>query len=124
MKVSYLKIQRAKELADAFFKVWEKGMTPCQAMRAAVTMPCSRFWISPETARRYLVGGWGKPVTKERVQMLAEIARRCKGNHSLENVQEVVESPAPQFYMKPDTARKIIQRELKRRRQCKREKRQ
>lgn len=54
---------------------------------------------------------------------MQEIERRLDGRRGVEAVEMVIYSAAPQFYMAGDTARKIIQRELKRRRRCRTEKR-
>lgn len=87
-------------------------------MRMAAEQPCSRFWISPESARRRIVYRQ-KPKGRWLKAMIDEIERRLQGRTDVESVERVVYSPAPCFYMAGDTARKVIQRELKRRR-CKR----
>jgi hypothetical protein len=111
--------ERARELTEAFFRVWKKGMTSGEAMRLAALQPCSRFWITPECVKlrlRY----YGKHKYRLMRAMLEEIKLRLGGKTDIESIEQVVYSPAPQFYIAGDTARKIIQRELKRRRQCKR----
>lgn len=109
--------QKADELVDAFKKVKVRG-TACDAMKAAADMPCSRFWISSESARRQLLNGLERISPGCYREMLEEIQRRCNGDLSPQNVEQVVAQPAPRFYIRPETARRIIQRELKRRRQC------
>lgn len=111
--------QRAIELTRAFFNVCQQGRTACEAMRLAAEQPCSRFWISPESARRRLLYGQ-RPKGKWLRMMLDEIERRLQGRTDIESVERVVFSPAPRFYMAGDTARKEIQRHLKRRHRCRR----
>ena len=111
--------QRAIELTRAFFNVCQQGRTACEAMRLAAEQPCSRFWISPESARRRLLYGQ-RPKGKWLRMMLDEIERRLGGKTDIESVERVVYSPAPRFYMAGDTARKEIQRHLKRRHRCRR----
>lgn len=114
--------QRAKELTDAFLHSWENGVLACEAMRNAALQPCSRFWISSECAYRRLHYK-KRPKNVWLRKMLAEIERRLDGRTDLISVEEVVHSPAPQFYMAGDTARKIIQRELRRRKRCRQQQR-
>lgn len=114
--------QRANELVDAFLKACAAGTTATQAMRNAARMPCSRFWISTECVCRRLNYAQ-QPKGKWLRMMMQEIERRLDGRRGVEAVEMVIYSAAPQFYMAGDTARKIIQRELKRRRRCRTEKR-
>lgn len=118
--------QRANELTRAFFNSWTKGTTACQAMRNAAELPCSRFWISPECARKHIhrVNKHGARVIANNLlrEMVEEIIKRCDGDYSWEKITEVVFSQAPKFYMRPETARKTIQQTLKQRKQCRNKK--
>lgn len=118
--------QRANELVRVFFSCWEKGMTACNAMRMAADMPCSHFWAEPENIKKHIwkVNKHGlKTITNPLLrEMVEEVMRRCDGDYSIENIEQVLSQPAPKFYMQPNTARRIIQRELKRRRKCRKQK--
>lgn len=113
---------RNNELVRVFFSSWEKGVTACEAMRRAADKPCSRFWISSECVRKHvwIVQRHGTRAIRNPMlrEMVMEIISRLNGDYSLMNIEKVIEQPAPKFYLRPNTARKIIQRELKRRKQC------
>lgn len=97
------------------------GKTERDIYSAIVTYECSRFWVSEERATivvsEILRGGdlnriIGTP-TKRR--MYIEIVKRVKseikknpGVKLREIVYDVVDSPAPEFYITPGTAKVII----------------
>ena len=110
----HLAQQRANELVKLFRNTWGKGVNPCDAMRAVAQMPCARFYINAETVKKQL----RKKQQRNRLKilMLREITTRCGENLSIDNIETVIQQPAPQFYITPETARKLIQAELKRRR--------
>ena len=119
------KQQRDAELLKAFYACLGPGITTKQAVRLAVMMPCSRFWVTPETAAKEISslrrGHWyqmQKPKMM-RMQRAYDIMVRCNGDYSIANVTEVVYSTAPQFYLSAHTAEKYIYRTLRNRKKNK-----
>lgn len=101
-----------------------KSMTEVYAQ--AVMEPCSRFWVSErraaEVISKMLRGqdrDW-KSVPL-RSKMYGELYRRVKawreenpGHHLSDAVFEAVNSPAPEFYLTPESAAVIVSRVMKR----------
>ena len=119
--MSYYSNERTNALVKTFFDIWDFGWPPCDYMRLAALQPAPRFYATPEwVARKIKARSHGKHAGKRNLteQMLDEIIRRCDGNTSIDNIALVLEQPAPSFYLRPETARKLIQQELKRRRKC------
>ena len=114
--------RRINELVASFFAHWEKGQSACEAMRAAPSFPCSRFWISEEAAmkniRKVRRGGILAIRTRRVREMTRLIMERCNGTFTGRMVEQAINTPAPQFFIEPETARRLIQKELKRRRKC------
>lgn len=115
------KHQRDNELLKAFYACLGPGITTKQAVRLAVAMPCSRFWVTPETAAKEISslrrGHWyqmQKPKVM-RMKRAYDIMVRCGGDYSIAKVTEVVYSTAPQFYLSAHTAEKYIYRTLRNR---------
>lgn len=119
------KHQRDTELLKAFYACLGPGITTKQAVRLAVEMPCSRFWVTPETAAKEISslrrGHWYnmRAPKRMRMQRAYDIMVRCGGDYSIANVTEVVYSTAPQFYLSPYTAEKYIYRILRNRKKKK-----
>lgn len=120
--VMELSTMRNEELTSVFLKMLGDGRLAKAVMRSAASMPSSRFWIEPENALRHirwrLKGVWGNkgnehPMTVKRIDAIIE---RCGGDFSIEKVTEVVESPAPSFFLEGSTAVVIIFRTLRERR--------
>lgn len=115
------KRQRDSELLKAFYACLGPGVTTKQAVRMAVTMPCSRFWVTPETATKEISslrrGRWYQTQKPKRMRMQRayDIMARCNGDYSIAKVTEVVYSTAPQFYLSAHTAEKYIYRTLRNR---------
>lgn len=115
----YISAQK-QELLKSFLEHLGHGNTIDDAIRAAVTSPCSRFWISSEYAMRYISlaknGKWEK-VRRRRV--VEAIMQRCNGDFSRDKIEEVIYSKAPEFFLETSTAKTIIYAEIKKRKQCK-----
>lgn len=115
------KHQRDTELLKAFYACLGPGVTTKEAVRMAVMMPCSRFWVTPETAAKEISslrrGHWYQTQKPKRMRMQRayDIMVRCNGDYSIANVTEVVYSAAPQFYLSAHTAEKYIYRTLRNR---------
>lgn len=98
--------------------------------RAVVNMPCPQFWISSEQAAKIIsaverrrIGIDSLSVTRR--DMLKEIIRRVKNLQResprmsrRECIEEVVYSPAPRFYLTPQSAKTILHRYRKQKKQC------
>lgn len=89
---------------------------------------CSRFWVSEERASEIVAGMLkGKKISNmldEKRRMYEEIKhrvdkmRKVNPQQSLyKTVEQVVWEPAPEFYLSPESARKIIRRILLERRE-------
>lgn len=119
-------MRRNEELTSVFLRLLGDGRLAKEVICQAATLPCSRFWITPENAVRHikmrLDGRWGNKGNEHRmqVQKIDEIIKRCDGDYSLKKVTEVVESPAPCFYLECDSAINIVFSTLRRRRKKKR----
>lgn len=119
------KQQRDAELLKAFYACLGPGITTKQAVRLAVIMPCSRFWVTPETAAKEISslrrGHWYQMQQPKMMRMKRayDIMVRCNGDYSIANVTEVVYSTAPQFYLSAHTAEKYIYRTLRNRKKNK-----
>ena len=114
--------QRNDELMRAFREALDKRpfIDISEVSEVIVNMPCSRFWVSEERAMVVVSAILkGKPVldtmrpTKR--EMFQEIFNRVallrqQQPHAqlFDLVMEVVNSPAPKFYMRPRCAMEII----------------
>ena len=119
---SELVSQRNRELAAIFLNLLGDGRVAKDVMFSAACMPSSRFWISPENAQRYikmrLAGSWGNKGNELTmgVRRIDAIIERCHGDFSYENIINVVESPAPCFFLERGSAINIIYNTLRERR--------
>lgn len=120
-----LSTKRNEELTSVFLSMLGDGRLAKAVMRSAASMPSSRFWIEPENAQRHirwrLKGVWGnkgneKPMLVRKIDTIIE---RCNGDYSIEKITQVVESPAPSFFLEGGTAINIIFATLRKRRRKK-----
>lgn len=124
--VGELTRERNEELTDVFLRLLGDGRLARDVISSAVSSPSSRFWISERNALRYvkmrLDGRWGNTGTEHPlvVQRTDVIIERCNGDYSLAKVREVVESPAPCFFLGEQTARNIIYETMRKRKERKR----
>ena len=91
-----------------------------QLMQRVVKQPCARFWVSEERATIVVSAMMrGEEVTRGmgsgKRRMFAEIFRRvsalraCDATSPLVRlVREVIDSPAPEFYLSPRSAQNIL----------------
>jgi hypothetical protein len=95
-----------------------------QVLAKLVSMPSSRFWVSSERATivitEMLKGGSIEAMSPNKKAMFTEIYQRVKRlikrypGRPLNNiVAEVVEQPAPCFYLTPQSARVILHKAKK-----------
>lgn len=116
--------ERDAELLRFFCEFLVAGHGTDDAVRLAISQPCSRFWTSPENAmKRISAMRRGKEYTKKgtregRLSMFACIMERCNGDFSQKNIEAIVFSPAPKFFLSFETAKKYIYNAIKKRR-CK-----
>jgi len=112
---------RDKELRRLFSKYFNEGLNPgdIRFYQQIVKTPASRFWVSEDRAAevisKMLRGEDIGNMYKEKQRMYREILRRTEEKLATEGARpiyhvvfEVVNSPAPEFYMSPATANKII----------------
>lgn len=110
-------LEKKKELVKVFLELLGNGDTIAGAMRKAVTCPCSRYWISIESAMRNISlarkGLWS---LVRRAEMIRSIMEKCNGDFSRDSVESVIYNNAPHFFMTPNSGRVIIYNEIKKRR--------
>ena len=113
---------RNKELLRAFREALSASdyIDISSISTAVVNMPCSRFWVSEERAMVVIAAMLkGKPILNSmrptKREMFNEIYKRVKALRSayphltlFDLVTQVVNSPAPKFYMRPRCAMEII----------------
>lgn len=120
-KGSYFEYEkkRNQELLDAYNREFRKGIPPKLICKRIVRYPCSRFWVSEERAyyavMRLLAG---KEIDVENTNKRAmfhdiytRVVERIKAHPEdslFTHVIAVVCSPAPQFYLSPESATVII----------------
>lgn len=114
--------QRNEELTSVFLAMLGDGRLAKDVMFSAASAPSSRFWIQPENALRYvrmrLRGTWGNK-GNEHPMMVARIdaiIKLCDGDYSIDRITQVVDSPAPSFFLEPQSAKNIIFNTLRKRR--------
>lgn len=114
--------ERNDELMNAFRSAVAKSkfIDITEISEIVVNTPCSRFWVSEERAKVVIAAMLkGKPILKimrhTKREMFIEIHKRVlelkktkPAAPLLELVTEVVNSPAPKFYMRPRCAMEII----------------
>lgn len=114
---------RNHELVAAFRQAMEgTEVTDVRKLfRRVVQTPASRFWVSEYRAAdvisRMLRGDTIEDMNRKKRDMYREIFIRtigwmkaCPGISRINATQMAVHSPAPEFYMTPDSARVIIYR--------------
>lgn len=115
--------QRDRELLQAFRALFLKlGNVPAEALFAkAAESPASRFWVSEKRAAyvvsKMLKGDRILSMNPKKREMFFELARRVKshirnepGITLTEATFRAVNSPAPEFYLTPNSARVMIYR--------------
>lgn len=104
-------------------------------MKELVDVPCSRFWVSEDRASIVIKsiqnGDTLEKMIPCRREMYFELYNRYLAHSSLypdkphkQIVSEIIEQPAPKFYLTPSSANVIISRYKKRKRQCLKEKKE
>lgn len=116
--------QRNEELTSVFLSLLGDGRLAKDVISSAAASPCSRFWITPQNALRYvkmrLDGSWGGKGNElpQQVQKIDAIIELCDGDYSIKKVREVVEGPAPHFFLSVPAARDIVYRTMRKRKVC------
>lgn len=98
-------------------------------MNELVNMPSRRFWVSEDRAsiviKNIIRGDDLSGMNPLRREMFLEIYRRCnilKSRDSTKSfsqiISEVLEQPAPKFYLTPLSAKVLLSRHRKRKRLC------
>ena len=120
--VGELAAQRNEELTAAFLSMLGDGRLARDIISSAASSPCSRFWITPQNAMRYikarLDGSWGDKGNElpQQIRKIDAIIELCDGDFSISRVRDVVEGPAPSFFLSLSAARDIIYKTMKKRR--------
>ncbi len=120
------KAEYERERADDLWRAYRqhiatvRRVTPA-AFDTVVNMPASRFWVSERNAAtvmgRMLSGDKLEKMRPTKREMFREIFRRFKimreyypGETILRLTTRVCRQSAPKFYLRPETARDIIQK--------------
>ncbi|MDE5814103.1 MAG: hypothetical protein K2H72_07445 [Muribaculaceae bacterium] len=111
--------ERNNELRNAFFKQ-NHYSTSSEALEKTVKSPSSRFWVDPDRARDVISRIEKDPAATttmypQRRRMYEalyrkyrEIASQFPGQSKIQSVTMAVYSAAPEFYLTPAGARRII----------------
>lgn len=111
---------RNEQLSGAFRARLGKGWGVLEVFNQMTDVPAPRFYISEERAFRLVSlrrrkGRWPEGIIPTRRRMLNEIYRRVEAMMEADPaldlrdaVFEVVNSPAPSFYLTPGSIRRII----------------
>ena len=113
---------RNRELMSAYRKAIADRpfIDIAEVSQAMVNMPCSRFWVSEERAmvviaammKRKPILRAMRPTKREMFQEIYDRVMRLRDKRPnaplFELVTQVVNSPAPKFYMRPRCAMEII----------------
>lgn len=120
-RVSDYDLEQKKELLKVFLELLGNGDTITGAMQTAVAMPCSRYWISIESAMRYIsMARQGKWEKVRKRKMIESIIEKCNGDFSRDNIEAVLYGGAPEFFLTPKSGQTIIYSEIQKRRKCRR----
>ena len=110
---------RNKELRKAFFSQ-DAYSTSDRALEKVLKTPTSRFWVDPDHARDTISRIKRNPeilerMLPERQRMYTELIRKFDelkmkypGSSNVNCVTMAIYSGAPEFYIKPSTARAIL----------------
>lgn len=124
--VGELAAQRNEELTSVFLSNLGDGRLARDVISSVADSPCSRFWITPQNAMRHikarLDGSWGNKGNEHRQQVrkIDAIIELCHGDYSFAKVCEVVEGPAPSFFLEVGSATNIIFSTIRRKRERRR----
>ena len=111
--------ERNEELRNAFFSQ-NHYSTTSEAIEKTVKSPSSRFWVDPDRARDVISRIEKNPhvtttmypqrrrMYEELYRKYREITRQFPGQSKIESVTMAVYSAAPEFYLTPSGARRII----------------
>lgn len=109
-----------EDCVNAFYKVLnEKKCEILEAMRIACHSEAPRFYFTYEVARRHvsrIERGLPLEITnKNKIEALKEIHRRWKalGTTSYIPLSEILEKPAPKFYMSDDNFIRCVYKKLR-----------
>lgn len=131
----------ARERDEALYLAYHALLSSCDyvhiptIMKQLVETPCSRFWVSEDRAsiviKSIINGDSLDDMIPCRREMYFELYKRYKTYTALnphkshkQIVSEIIEQPAPKFYLTPSSANVIISRHKKRLRQCQKAKKE
>jgi len=119
-KFEFIK-QREEELFKAYTIVLRAAdrIVISEVMQQTVLMPCSRFWVTADRAAAVLselrrgksFGGMSRckrAMYEELLRRYCQMRERYPSKAAIDIVADIVESPAPQFYMEASTANQIL----------------
>ena len=121
---------RKQDIIDSFFKTLKEQrktrpfITQNEVIEQAAKGSAPRFYVTFENARRFvslLMRGKPLPITnKNKIAMYKEIYRRykareknCDNRYKYVILEDIIEEPAPSFYIDMETFRGIVYRTLR-----------
>ena len=131
----------SRERDEALYAAYIELISRCSfvhvptIMEALVNIPCSRFWVSEDRAsiviKSIINGSTLSDMIHCRREMYFELYERYKKHRSLypdkphkQIISEIIEQPAPKFYLTPSSANVIISRYKKRKKECQKQKKE
>lgn len=111
--------ERNAELRNAFFSQLGYS-TSAEALQKAVKTPSSRFWVDPDRARDIISRIEKDPKSTHRMypqrkrmyealyHRYREMNRQFPGQSKIQTVTMAVYSQAPEFFLTPSAARRIV----------------
>ena len=109
-----------QDMVEAFRKAMRENNLPvCDCFKIAATLPAPRFYTSPMQAYRIVSRMHrGLPVRIEnelKKEMYREIYRRWveSGSTTYATLKDIIEQPAPRFYIAESTFTTVVYRELR-----------
>lgn len=122
--ITELKKERNAALMDAFRRVLKDAKTAGAAFEMLSRVEAPRFYVSFEQARlsvsRMLAAKWF-PCHIAKLAMYEELTRRVlarwqRGEKGYDCLEEIINEPAPSFYLDKLTMKGIVYREMRKKR--------
>ena len=111
--------ERNAELRNAFFSQLGYSTTS-EALKRSVKTPSSRFWVDPDRARDMISRIEKDPDSTQKMypqrrrmyealyRRYREMSRQFPGRSKIQTVTMAVYSQAPEFFLTPSAARRIL----------------
>ena len=123
-KITDIKKERNAALVEAFHKVLKEAKSVDEAFEMLAGVEAPKFYVSLERARisvsRMVRAKWF-PSHIAKLAMYEELTRRAmarwaRGEKGYDCLEEIINEPAPSFYLDKLTMKGIVYREMRKRR--------